>query len=308
MPGKDALPDEGPPPDELSLIAEQARAPVSDQDAKTSHLIGRLFLFPLGIIVVGVAISLVVVLLTAEDQTAQDYLNTVRVGGANSRWQAAYTLSQMLVGGQDQGQTGPDFVREMVRVFEASRSDDPRVRRYLALAMGKVDDPATVPTLISALDDPDGATRIYAILSLGVQGDTSAVLPLIEMTSSGDGGTRKAAVYALGQLQDPRVRPALVAALKDRAPDVRWNAALQLGRMRNDAGMGILMEMLDREYLETLTQMSEDQRADVMIQAVHVVSLLDARSTAPTLQDLRERDPNMKVRQAAIDVLKAWEE
>ena len=174
--------------------------------------------------------------------------------------------------------------------------------------MGKVDDPATVPTLISALDDPDGATRIYAILSLGVQGDTSAVLPLIEMTSSGDGGTRKAAVYALGQLQDPRVRPALVAALKDRAPDVRWNAALQLGRMRNDAGMGILMEMLDREYLETLTQMSEDQRADVMIQAVHVVSLLDARSTAPTLQDLRERDPNMKVRQAAIDVLKAWEE
>ena len=60
---------DGPQPDELSQIAEQAKAPVSEQGVKRSRLIGRLFLFPLAIVVVGVVLSLVLALLTSEDQT-----------------------------------------------------------------------------------------------------------------------------------------------------------------------------------------------------------------------------------------------
>ena len=165
-----------------------------------------------------------------------------------------------------------------------------------------------VPVLISALDDPDDETRIYAAFSLGAQEDVRAVHPLIALASSDDAGIRKAAVYALGQLKDPRVQPVLEVALRDRAPDVRWNAALQLAGAGNNAGLDILGEMLNRQYLETLKQMSGEHRRDVMVEAIRAVKLLDARSMAPTLRDLREGDPDMQIRQAAIEVLKAWGE
>ncbi len=294
--------------EELRQIVEEATAPIEEQDVPRSRLIGQFVVFPLTIVIVGVAIYLLLGLLTAEDKTAEDYLNTIRVGGINSRWQAAYELSKVLAEEQRQGRVSPKFVGEMIRIFEASRADDPQVRRYLALAMKMVRHPALVPVLISALDDPDDETRIYAAFSLGAQGDARAVPPLIALASSDDAGIRKAAVYALGQLEDSRIGPVLEAALRDRVPDVRWNAALQLAGAGNDAGLDVLSEMLNRQYLETLKQMSGERRREVMVEAVRAVKLLEARSMAPTLRNLRSVDPDMQVRQAAIEVLQAWGE
>ena len=121
--------------EELRQIVEEATAPIEEQDVPRSRLIGQFVVFPLTIVIVGVAIYLLLGLLTAEDKTAEDYLNTIRVGGINSRWQAAYELSKVLAEEQRQGRVSPKFVGEMIRIFEASRADDPQVRRYLALAM-----------------------------------------------------------------------------------------------------------------------------------------------------------------------------
>ncbi len=294
--------------EDLRQIVEEVTAPVEEQDVPRSRLIGQFVVFPLTIVIVGVAIYLLLGLLTAEDKTAEDYLNTIRIGGISSRWQAAHELVKVLAQEQRQGRVSPKFVGEMIRVFDASRSDDPRVRRFLARAMKMVKDPALVPVLISALDDPDDETRIYAAFSLGAQEDVRAVPPLIALASSDDAGIRKAAVYALGQLKDPRVQPVLEVALQDRAPDVRWNAALQLAGAGNNAGLDVLGEMLNRQYLKTLKQMSGEHRRNVMVEAIRAVKFLDARSMAPTLRDLREGDPDMQVRQAAIEVLKAWGE
>jgi HEAT repeat protein len=269
-------------------------------------LIGQFVVFPLTIVLVGVGIYLLLGFLTSEDRSAEDYLNTIRIGGISSRWQAAHELVKVLAEEQRRGGVSPKFIREMIRVFETSRSDDPRVRRFLARAMEMVEDPAFVPVLISALEDPDDETRIYATLSLGAQGDPRAVPPLIEMASSDDAGIRKAAVYALGQLRDARTQPVLLAALRDRAPDVRWNAALQLAEVGNNAGLEVLGEMLNPEYLETFTQMSGEDRRKVMVGAIRALGRLDDRSMVPTLLGLREGDPDMKVRQAAIEVLGVW--
>ncbi|MDE2998210.1 MAG: HEAT repeat domain-containing protein [Gemmatimonadota bacterium] len=324
--------DQPNPEEELRKIAEDATAPVSDADVSRARLVSQFVIFPVAIILVALAIYLGLGLLTVERKTAEDYLNTIRVGGINSRWQAAYELATVLEQEQREGRIGRRFVGELIRVFEASRPDDPRVRRYLAAAMGRMRDPELVGVLIAALDDPDDETRINAMFSLRAQGDPDAVPHLIRIASNDDAGLRKAAVYGLGGLDDPLVPPALEQALHDRAPDVRWNAALQLAAASNNAGLEVLGEMLTPGYLEGLglnsgqstrnlpfetirsvLGLSEQQsptirRRNILIEAIKAVGILDARSLAPELQRLREKDPDLRVRQAAIEILNGWEE
>jgi|GEM_PF-74862 HEAT repeat protein len=290
----------------LRRIAEDATAPIREEDTTRSRLISQFVVFPIAIIVVALGIYLLLGLLTSEDRTARDYLDTIRIGGINSRWQAAYELPKVLAEEQKNGTVSPGFVGELIRVFDASRSDDVRVRRYLALAMGMVKDERCVPVLIEALEDPDDETRIFSMMSLSSQGDDRAIDPLIKLTSHNDGGIRKAAVWSLGKFQNQVVHTALVAALADRLPDVRWNAALQLAADGKSDGVEILAEMVNRSFLDQLTDMDEVQRSEVMIQGIRAIGALDARELQTTLQALRTGDISLKVRQASIEVLKAW--
>lgn len=299
--------DQPTPDEELRKIAEDASAPVSDADVSRARLVSQFVIFPVAIILVALAIYLGLGLLTVERKTAEDYLNTIRVGGINSRWQAAYELATVLDQEQREGRIGRRFVGELIRVFEASRSDDPRVRRFLAAAMGRVRDPELVGVLIAALDDPDDETRINAMFSLRAQGDPGAVPHLIRIASNDDAGLRKAAVYALGGLDDPLVPPALEQALHDRAPDVRWNAALQLAAAGSSAGLEVLEEMLSPGYLEGFDRISGEGRRNILVEAIRAVGMLNATSLTPALQRLREKDPDLRVRQAAIEILNGWE-
>ncbi|MCY3763971.1 MAG: HEAT repeat domain-containing protein [Gemmatimonadetes bacterium] len=298
--------DQQTPEEELRKIAEDATAPVSDADVSRARLVSQFVIFPVAIILVGLAIYLGLGLLTVERKTAEDYLNTIRVGGINSRWQAAYELATVLDQEQREGRIGRRFVRELIRVFEASRSDDPRVRRFLAAAMGRVQDSELVGVLIASLEDPDDETRINAMFSLRAQGDPVAVPHLIRIASNDDAGLRKAAVYALGGLDDPLVPPALEQALHDRAPDVRWNAALQLAGAGNNAGLEVLEELLSPGYLEGFDRISGEARRNILVEAIRAVGMLNARSLTPALQRLREQDPDLRVRQAAIEILNVW--
>ena len=298
--------DQQTPEEELRKIAEDATAPVSDADVSRARLVSQFVIFPVAIILVGLAIYLGLGLLTVERKTAEDYLNTIRVGGINSRWQAAYELATVLDQEQREGRIGRRFVGKLIRVFEASRSDDPRVRRFLAAAMGRVQDPELVGVLIASLEDPDDETRINAMFSLRAQGDPGAVPHLIRIASNDDAGLRKAAVYALGGLDDPLVPPALEQALHDRAPDVRWNAALQLAGTGNNAGVEVLEELLSPGYLEGFDRISGEGRRNILVEAIRAVGMLNARSLTPALQRLREQDPDLRVRQAAIEILNVW--
>jgi HEAT repeat protein len=91
----------------------------------------------------------------------------------------------------------------LVKAFEAARDDDPRVRQYLALAIGRLDPPLppdAVAGLTAALDATDGESRVSAIWALGSSGDAAVVPKLQPLASSPDKGIRKMVVYALGAL------------------------------------------------------------------------------------------------------------
>ncbi len=292
--------------DEDQDRSEEATQAASDEGvAKSPNLISQFVIFPLAVVIVGVSIYLFLGILTSEDRSARDYLDTIKRGGINSRWQAAYELVKVLAAERREGSLDPRFADEIVRVFEDSRHDDPRVRRYLARAMEMVDHPKVVAALIAALDDADEETRLFAIHSLGSLGAGVAIDDLLPFAKSQDAGFRKATVYALGNMRDDRVESVLMAALHDATPDVRWNAALQLSRRGRNPGAAALYEMMDRPFLTRLV-MTEEQRVTLIVYAIRATSALREETLRGHIDTLRESDESLKVRQAAIEALADW--
>src|SRR5438128_10863097 len=145
----------------------------------------------------------------------------------------------------------------LVNAFEQSKGDDPLVRRYLALAIGRLDPPwppKAIEDLTGALDDPDSESRISAIWALGSSGDSNVVPRLQSLYQSTDAGIRKMTVYALGALPGDAQTITLRTALQDGAPDVRWNAAVALARHGSGEGVPVVRQMLDRQYVEQVVK------------------------------------------------------
>jgi hypothetical protein len=278
--------------------------PEDEKEEKPAfQLIAGFFLIPGAVVTVGVLLFLLFGWLTGERRTAHDYLAEVKSGRVNRRFQAAFELSQMLIN-DDGGTRDPSFAREVAEVFAHSQDQDPRIRRYLALALGRLGDPVALELLTAVLDDPDTETRIYAAWGLGTLGDARAVPSLARIArNDADSGVRKMAVHALGALPSPATTDVLRAALDDVEPDVRWNAALSLARQGNPSGAPILRRAAEREYLASLPGMSEEQRVDVTVEAIKGLALLGDSKAEALFTRLSQEDPNLKVRQAAFEAL-----
>jgi hypothetical protein len=264
----------------------------------------RLFLIPALIVAACLLVIFIYKMLSTGDQSPASYLAEIRTGSEHRRWQAAYELSRVL--GQDEAGRDPRVIPEMARLFADSEGRDPRVRRYLALGLGRVGAREAVPALIRALEDPDADTRMYAAWALGAIGDAGAVPPLVGRAGDQDPGMRKVVAYSLGLLHDETARPGLRAMLEDSEPDVRWNAAVALAGFQDDAGRAVLAQMIDRAYLVTIPTMTLEQRDEVVLNGVRGIGKLGGADFEQALAALAARDPSPRVRAAAEEALQRW--
>lgn len=272
----------------------------------------QFFLIPLAVVGVTVMLYFGFRSLLTEDRTPQDLVAELRTGGTNRRWPAAYELSRQMADPKVRGDQA--VAMALVKAFEESRhDDDPRVRRYLALAIGRLDPPLpaqAVADLAKSLEDPYSEVTLSAIWALGSSGDASVVPKLQPLYESSDPGIRKMVVYALGALPGDAQLVTLRTALQDSAADVRWNAAVALARHGSREGVAVLSQMLDRSYVEQAVKrdvrQDEDQDpiADVMISGLHAVAALKDVSLKPSVESLSQQDRSMKVRQAALEALR----
>jgi HEAT repeat protein len=261
--------------------------------------VARFFVLPLLVVGTALIIFLVFNLMTFERRSPVDELAEVRGGTANRRWQAAFELSRSI----SRIAPGPErdaFAAETRRVFtglSSKRPEDVKVRRYLVLVLGKLQDRAALPDFLAAAKDPDPETRLYAIWALGMLGDASALDTVIEASSSEDPGVRKMAAYVLGKLADRRAVPRLRVLLGDPAEDVRWNAAIALASLHDPSGADILRGMIDRGAL--VKRLSPEQLEVAMTSALQALALLRDPASLPAIDRIAREDPNLRVREAA---------
>jgi HEAT repeat protein len=257
-------------------------------------------IFPLGIVAIGVGVFLLFGLLASEKSSIPDYLNEIRSGSAHERGHAAYQLSRSINRGE--AKKYPNLEQQVATIYTQSKNDDPRIRRYLALVLGKLGDQRATPTLIEGLKDSDAESRLYAIVALGELHDRGAVANIVETTRDDDKDVRKTAAFALGSIGDPGAVPALAALLEDPAPDVRFNAAIALSRFGDKRAVNTLHDMLDRQRLAA-ARMREDQAEDTMIMAMEPYVKLAGHDAAADLQKLANSDASLRVRDAAKTAL-----
>ena len=290
----------------------------------------QFFLIPLAVVAITVGVYVGFRSLLADNRGPKDYLAEVQNGGSDRRWPAAYELSRLM----DDPKVRADrsLGPALVGAFERAKEDDPRIRRYLALAIGRLDPPMSreaIAALSASLDEETrpasqdwvsrftgwstsdiGEVRISAIWALGASGDPAVAARLLPLYASPDAGIRKMVVYSLGALPGDTQVATLRTALQDEIPDVRWNAAIALSRHANHEGVPVLRQMLDRSYVEQTVKrearqdIDQDPIADVMIGGLRAAAALKDEQLRMTIERLSENDRSMKVRQSALEALK----
>jgi HEAT repeat protein len=316
-------------PGYMDKLVEREDAPRNPLAAAPSLAV-QFFLIPLAVVGVTVLVYVGFRSLLTEERSAQEYLGEVRHGGWSRQWPAAYELSRLME--DPQVRADRSLVPELVKAFEEAKDGDPRIRRYLALAIGRLDPPLpkdAVDVLTKALDEPGVAwtpdifsrlngwadidieeARIMTIWALGSSGDAAVVERLQPLYESKDAGIRKMVVYALGALPGDAQLPTLQQALEDEAADVRWNAAVALARHGSAEGVPVLREMLDRTFVEQTVRRDVrqyedmDPVADVMISGLRAAAVLKDSALRGSVEGLSQQDRSLRVRQAALEALK----
>src|SRR5262245_15367364 len=273
----------------------------------------QFFLIPLLVVGATVLVYLGFRSMLSEDRSAEEYLTDIRSGGSNRRWPAAYELSRLMANPEFARREEARLAPELIKAFEDSKNDDPRVRQYLALTLGRLTPPIPAEAqrlLLEALNDQDSQTRISAIWALGLTGDATAAGDIERQYQSEDAGVRKMAVYALGSMPVGVGNGTLIKALEDPQPDVQWNAAIALARHGQHEGVPVLRRMLDRAYVERNVTRQPQPREDVdpvgevMISGLRAIGALKAQDLSDEVRTLSTGDRSIKVRQAAIEALK----
>ena len=313
----------------MDKLVEREDAPRNPLAAAPA-LAAQFFLIPLAVVGVTVLLYVGFRSMLTDERSPAEYLADVRYGGWSRQWPAAYELSRLME--DPQVRADRSLVPDLVKAFDEAKDGDPRIRRYLALAIGRLEPPLpreAIDVLTRALDEPGAPwtpdivsrlngwadidineARIMTIWALGSSGDASVVGKLVPLYESKDAGIRKMVVYALGALPGEAQLATLTSALKDEAADVRWNAAVALARHDSAEGVPVLREMLDRAFVEQTVKRDvrqyedQDPVADVMISGLRAAAALNDPTLKASVEGLSQQDRSLRVRQAALEALK----
>jgi hypothetical protein len=312
----------------MDKLIERESAPRNPLAAAPALAV-QFFLIPLAVVAVTATVYIGFRSLLADNRSPQDYLTEIRTGGMARAWPAAFELSRLM--DDPRVRSDKSLAVSLVQAFDEAKDGDPRVRKYLALAIGRIEPPLppeAVTILLKSLDDPEkhwapdmfsrfngwtdemSEAHISTIWALGASGDASVAPKLQPLFASPDPGVRKIVVYSLGALPGDTQIPTLQTGLEDPAADVRWNAAVALARHGRADGEGVLKQMLDRSYVEQRVTRDPRQNADadpvgdVMISGLRAAAVLKDPSLKPSVNTLSQSDRSLKVREVALEALK----
>ena len=294
----------------MDKLVEREPAHPRSSLATAPALAVQFFLIPLAVVVVIVLLYGGFRMMVTSERAPEEFLSDVRGGGRDRRWPAAYELSRLLMDPAIEAEH-PGLGRAIVQAFQDSEGDDPLVRQYLALAIGRLEEPPDEATaaLTAALDVVEPETLISVIWALASIGEVGVASRIEETYESDDAGVRKMAVYALGTLPADNQGTTLLRALDDPVADVQWNAAVALARHGRAEAVPVLRRMLNREYVARSVSRTAapdapiDPVSEVMVSGLQAVAALQASELRSQVETLSEDDMSLRVREVAMKAL-----
>lgn len=268
-----------------------------------SVIVHSFFIIPFLIAVFCLLLFAAVNLLTQERKSVYDYLEDVKMGAHNKRWQGAFELSKVLSNPHLYPKDN-QFSNELITAFEKSVTDDNRVRQYLALAMGRTGRVEFVEPLHRALKDEKEENLSAVIYALGMLQDKTVAKDLYEFMGHPDARVRSITAVALGNIGEPQSINILRKGLNDPQPNVQWGAAVSLATMGDESGKRILLQLMDRAYYQNFPEVDSHEQNDLILMALQAATNLNDNDLNQKIKELSQSDPNMKVRAKALEILK----
>jgi HEAT repeat protein len=292
-----------------------------EEKSRPLTLVVQLVVIPLAVVLFCVALGGLFMWLTAERKDLNDYIRALQASSGvkrenqaqfllnyiqeSKRWQGIFDMTAQMSADREQFLAkNPGAVAAIAQVFEESKGQDLKTRRYLALVLGLLGDKQAISTLRPGLADSDSETVKNCIWALGRLDDEESALKIIELTRSDEPSVRMMAVYVLGALNHPQARNVLAAALNDPDELVKWNAAFALASKGDPAAREVLTRLLDKQYVDRFVQATAQNRQRYRIAAITWLAKLDHASAIPVLEKLSGEETDLQVKNAAIQQLK----
>ena len=196
------------------------------------------------------------------------------------------------------------------RFARALSADRPELRMAAANALGRLNDPNTVPALVNALEDEDPRVRVRACHACGSVADPRTVPGLIDRLDD-QSRIRHAAANALGAIATDRALAALIELLEDDDESIRRIAASALGEANNARpieplaralgdGSEIVRKAAVYSILELLSNVPTDRSHDVRDRVVtQLRETGDAAAIEPLVEIIRKGRQDRQRRNAA---------
>lgn len=190
----------------------------------------------------------------------------------------------------DESQEEKDEKEAVIR--EGMEDPDPRIQHASAYLLGLRGDVSAVPVLADIIDNGEDPWPVRAIRALGRLKDKCCAEPLIRAVASDSERIKqeaRRALYALG----PAAEPALLEALGDKRPRVRWRVIRTIGELGTLQSALLLAESLcDEDYA-------------VRWAAADVLASLGEKAVPPVLGVLDRHELTEPLREAAIHALRS---
>ena len=263
------------------------------------------FLIPFMLAIFGALFFFMFQFLTYEKNSPIDLLNNIQSGSATKRWQAAFELSNML--DKTEIDNKELFNNKLKSLFEKSQYDDPKVRAYLALAMGRTGNKEFGDVLIESLMDENPDVRLAIIKSLGMLNydDSCKDLEKIIISSNNISEVLEATI-SLGLIGNLDYKNVLVGNLNHEEPNIQWDSAIALAKMNDSSGSKIIKLLLNRNYYKQFPSKSDGSGLDLqeiegcILTAISVSSILIHSDFKDDLLYLSINDQNIKIRDLAL--------
>jgi len=287
----------------------------------------QFFVFPAILVATLTAIYLLLRMLAgATPDSVPELIHDLEAAGPHGRWQVLHSLATGLGHGTlDLDEVSSDELERIYTKF-ADEGDTPteraQMQRYLLLVVAHKKDPRFTQRAIEALGSSDRDLRHAALQALGILADPAAIPALTVRLEGEDSNERLLALGALANIESEESLVLLQESLRSTDSIVARNAALLLAGEphRDEAARPFVMHMLDRsgydkdpglegELRELMDEDSREQARKAVVEqflvsACRAAGALGDPAAVPRLENLREADPSMKVRSAAIDALR----
>jgi HEAT repeat protein len=260
----------------------------------------KLFIVPAAIVAVALGIFFLGTMALQHPKTAAQYLEALKSDSTSRRWQAAYELSRMLNQGE-KIQFDDALKAQLVQTFVDSKKDDPRIREYLALVLGRLKEVSAVSALSDAVHDENTDVRIYSLWALGNIEDPKGGEAALSALSDNDATVQRMAVGALSSMRYGPAKFLLEKNLENTNLALKYDSAVALARLKDEKAVPILLEMLN---LKTTDPKEAEMTQSAKIAAIESAGELSNASLKAKMTEMSKHESDIKVREAALTALK----